>query len=57
MTESNTPHWKRLYVQSQLPEQLLALEKIANNLWWSWNYEAEALFQGIHPRTMGNPGA
>ena len=49
MTESNTPHWKRLYVQSQLPEQLLALEKIANNLWWSWNYEAETLFQGIHP--------
>lgn len=31
------PVWKDIYVQSDVPEKLSALNEIANNLWWSWN--------------------
>ncbi len=43
----SAPQWKRLYIQSQLPEQLAGLERLAHNLWWSWNYEAMHLFASI----------
>ena len=46
MENSSTP-WKRLYIQSQTPEQLEGLERLAKNLWWSWNYEATQLFASI----------
>ena len=45
--ENPSTQWKRLYVQSQTPEQLAGLERLANNLWWSWNYEATQLFASI----------
>ena len=45
--ENTSTQWKRLYVQSQTPEQLEGLERLAKNLWWSWNYEATQLFASI----------
>ena len=45
--ENSSTQWKRLYVQSQTPEQLDGLERLAKNLWWSWNYEATQLFASI----------
>ena len=39
-----TPHWKRVTIKSNLPASLQPLEEMANNLWWSWNYEARDLF-------------
>ena len=36
-------------VLPHLPERLQALQKLAYNLWWSWNYEAVALFRRIDP--------
>jgi glycogen phosphorylase/synthase len=43
------PVWKDIYVQSDVPEKLTNLKILANNLWWSWNSEAEALFKSMDP--------
>ena len=45
--ERPQPHWKRITVKSKLPEQLRKLYELAQNLWWSWNYEARELFMEI----------
>lgn len=41
------PIWYRFSVKSKLPEQLKKLERLAQNLWWSWNYEARELFEEV----------
>ncbi len=43
------PVWKDIYVQSDVPERLAALKDLANNLWWSWNIDAEMLFKRMDP--------
>ncbi len=43
------PVWKDIYVQSDVPEKLSSLKDLANNLWWSWNTEAELLFKRMDP--------
>ncbi|MCX6334054.1 MAG: alpha-glucan family phosphorylase [Bacteroidia bacterium] len=43
------PVWKDIYVQSDVPEKLVSLKELTNNLWWSWNVEAEALFKRMDP--------
>jgi len=43
------PVWKDIYVQSDVPDKLAALKDLANNLWWSWNGEAESLFRRMDP--------
>ncbi len=41
------PTWHRVSVKSHLPEDLNLLEKLSENLWWSWNFEARELFEEI----------
>ena len=43
------PVWKAIYVQSDVPEKLTFLKELSNNLWWSWNIEAESLFKRMDP--------
>jgi phosphorylase/glycogen(starch) synthase len=43
------PVWKDIYVQSDVPDKLASLKVMANNLWWSWNTEAESLFRRMDP--------
>ena len=43
------PVWKDIYVQSDVPDKLSILKELANNLWWSWNSEAESLFRRMDP--------
>jgi|WetSurMetagenome_2_1015567.scaffolds.fasta_scaffold00006_107 glycogen phosphorylase/synthase len=43
------PVWKDIYVQSHVPDKLASLKDLANNLWWSWNTEAEQLFKRMDP--------
>jgi phosphorylase/glycogen(starch) synthase len=43
------PVWKDIYVQSEVPERMASLKELAQNLWWSWNSEAENLFKGMDP--------
>ncbi len=46
----NYPEWKKVFVRSQIPAQLDDLKRIAHNLWWTWNIEAEELFESIDPK-------
>ena len=41
------PTWHRFAVKSHLPESLHLLEKLSENLWWSWTFEARELFEEI----------
>jgi phosphorylase/glycogen(starch) synthase len=43
------PKWKRMMVEKNIPKSLAPLEEISKNLWWSWNFEAEELFESIDP--------
>lgn len=43
----NEPSWKEISVKSKLPDSLLKLEKIAQNLWWVWNSDAKNMFRQI----------
>jgi starch phosphorylase len=38
---------KRIFIESKLPDTLQALNRLAQNLWWSWNKEAIELFESI----------
>ena len=43
------PVWKDIYIQSDVPEKLAALKELSDNLWWSWNEDAQDLFRRIDP--------
>ena len=40
---------KRVFIEYKLPEELRPLHELANNLWGSWNREAEELFRLVYP--------
>lgn len=44
---SNKPNWRKMIIESNLPENLKALDELSRNLWWTWNYEAIELFESI----------
>ncbi len=43
------PTWKKIVVESNVPEQLNPLRELSRNLWWAWSDEARALFSEIDP--------
>ncbi len=45
------PMWKRIVVESNLPESLSPLKDLSKNLWWVWNTEARELFEYIDTET------
>lgn len=49
----------RVSVFPLIPEPLKRLTELANNLWWSWDHEAQTLFRDIDPelweRVQHNP--
>ncbi|HTA83498.1 MAG TPA: alpha-glucan family phosphorylase, partial [Bacteroidia bacterium] len=45
LNKVSIPIWRELFVQSELPESLKTLNKLARNLWWTWNTEAQELFE------------
>ncbi len=47
--KADKPKWKQLVVEVKVPDQLRHLHKIAKNLWWTWNYDAEEMFAFINP--------
>lgn len=48
--QSEIPKWKKLLIKPKLPKSLQALSELANNLWWTWNYKAAALFKSVDPQ-------
>src|SRR5436309_15345709 len=39
---------------SELTELTVGLNKLARNLWWTWNQEAQEIFQELSPRGWQN---
>ena len=42
------PEWRKVLVRTNIPNKLFNLLKISKNLWWSWNLEAQSLFESIN---------
>ncbi len=53
------PKWKKLFVESNIPQNLAPLKELSRNLWWAWNTDARELFEIIDPEiweeTAHNP--
>lgn len=47
MPKETSPIWRQAEIKSDLPKKFEGLQEIANNLWWTWNYEASAMFKRI----------
>src|SRR3954452_1001387 len=39
---------------AELTELIIGLNKVARNLWWTWNQEAQEIFQELSPRGWQN---
>ncbi|NTV84856.1 MAG: DUF3417 domain-containing protein, partial [Bacteroidales bacterium] len=50
------PIWNRVVVEPSIPQKLEKLAKMFFNLWWTWNYEAEELFEQIDPELWRQSG-
>jgi len=50
------PIWNRVVVEPSIPKRLEKLSRLFYNLWWTWNYEAEELFEQIDPELWGQSG-
>jgi alpha-glucan phosphorylase-like protein len=46
---NSDPTWKKIIVESNVPEELSSLREISRNLWWVWNVDARTLFNEIDP--------
>jgi starch phosphorylase len=57
--ENTGPSWKKIIVESNVPDSLIPLRELSRNLWWTWNDEARALFdevdQEIWEESQHNP--
>jgi phosphorylase/glycogen(starch) synthase len=53
---SQKPVWNRVMVEPNLPAGLDKLREIARNLWWTWNFEADELYEYIDPAVWKKSG-
>ncbi|MCK9162797.1 MAG: alpha-glucan family phosphorylase [Bacteroidales bacterium] len=42
------PSWKKVLIAQSLPKRLEGLERLSQNLWWTWNAEARDIFYLIN---------
>ena len=49
IVKTNKPSWKKVLIQTSLPESLEGLQHLSRNLWWSWDFDAQKLFELIDP--------
>ena len=47
MPKETSPIWRQAEIKSDIPKKFEGLTELANNLWWTWNYEASAMFKRI----------
>jgi glycogen phosphorylase len=47
--ENEQPVWRKIIIESHIPESLLPLREISKNMWWVWNSGARELFSYINP--------
>ncbi len=48
-SNSNNPVWKNVTIKMRIPESLKNVERLAHNLWWTWNNESIELFKSMDP--------
>jgi phosphorylase/glycogen(starch) synthase len=53
---SKKPVWNKVMVEPNLPAGLEKLRDLSRNLWWSWNFEAQELFESIDPEAWKRSG-
>ena len=41
------PEWYKIFIRPVLPHNLIGLQQLAENFWWSWNGSAIAMFESI----------
>ncbi|MEZ5978305.1 MAG: DUF3417 domain-containing protein [Planctomycetota bacterium] len=46
---AHAPRMHTFDVEARLPRELAPLERLAGNLWWSWDPDAQSLFSEISP--------
>ena len=55
----NSPEWRTLLINKDLPAKLKHLDTISKNLWWCWNQDAIELFKMVDAelwnKANGNP--
>ena len=37
----------KITVVPKLPEEIIGLKELSENMWWTWNYKAQQLFKKI----------
>jgi glycogen phosphorylase len=47
--ENEQPLWRKIIIESSIPESLSPLKELSKNLWWVWNNRAKELFKYINP--------
>jgi len=53
LTPTNTEmKLHRIFIKNELPAVLAPLNRLANNIWWSWDNAAQELFSSIDPDTF-----
>src|SRR5205814_8284349 len=45
---------KKALSPSELTEMIVGLNRLARNLWWTWNQESQEIFQELSPRGWQN---
>ncbi len=50
------PHWYKVLIKPYFPDNLLPLKELSQNLWWSWDTQAQQLFSQIHPQLWEKSG-
>ena len=57
--KANSPEWRTLLINKDLPTKLKHLDTISKNLWWCWNQDAIDLFKMVDSQRWqlanGNP--
>ena len=57
--KANSPEWRTLLINKDLPTKLKHLDTISKNLWWCWNQDAIELFKMVDTELWqianGNP--
>lgn len=49
LEKQDQPTWKKILFQPVYTKELSKLRQMAQNLWWSWNDDAIALFESLDP--------
>lgn len=49
----DSPNWRHVEIQSFIPDVLVGLKELSDNLWWTWNSDAGELFEYIAPKMWG----